>query len=275
MRSYVGAKPITLPCGQCIGCRLDRARDWATRITHESQLHDRNCFVTLTFAPDHLPADLSVRTRDLQLFMKRLRKRVGQVRFFGCGEYGDRGLRPHYHVLLFGYDPPDRKPWRKTSSGHLIYRSAELEQVWAFGHVEVGDVTVQSAGYVARYITKKVTGPPAEEHYRRVNNETGEVWQVQPEFICMSNRPGIGRGWYDQYSEDAFPSDFVVIDGQKRPVPRYYKKQLEEKALLKVNAKRKQRAFKHSDNNTPERLAVREELATIRAALLRREMEDD
>lgn len=274
-RSYRGAVSFALPCNQCIGCRLDKARDWATRITHEAQLHRDSCFVTLTFGPDHLPEDGSVSVRDLQLFMKRLRKKVGKVRFFGCGEYGDHSDRPHYHVILFGYDPPDRKVWRRTPSGHLVYRSETLETIWPYGHVEIGNVTIESAGYVARYCTKKVTGHAAEEHYRRVNPDTGVIYQLKPEFIVMSNRPGIGRDWFDLYSMDAFPSDFVIINGQKRPVPRYYKKQLDDLSSLKVTAARKSKAREHEDNNTPERLAVREEVQTIRAARLTRSMEED
>lgn len=272
-KSYAGAVPFSLPCGSCIGCRLDKSQDWATRIVHESQLHRCNSFVTLTFAPEHLPEDGSVSTRDLQLFMKRLRKAVGTVRFFACGEYGGQGDRPHYHLILFGYDPPDRKPWRRTPSGHLVYRSATLEKVWPFGHVEVGEVTVQSAAYVARYVTKKVTGDAARDHYTRLNPVTGELVQVRPEFICMSNRPGIGSQWFEQYSTDAFPSDFVVIEGKRRPVPRYYKKKLSEREALLVTAKRKERARLHSDNNTPERLTVREEVTNLRAERLKRDFE--
>lgn len=274
-RSYRGAVPFKLPCNQCIGCRIDKSRDWATRIVHEAQMHEANSFVTLTFAPENLPDDGSVKVRDLQLFMKRLRKKIGKVRFFGCGEYGDNSDRPHYHLILFGYDPPDRTIWRKTQSGHLVYRSAILEAVWPFGHVEIGNVTIESAGYVARYVTKKVTGAAAEAHYRRVDPQTGEIYQLSPEFIVMSNKPGIGRDWYDLYSMDAFPSDFIIINGQRRPVPRYYKKQLQDLDSLKLTAARKAKAREHAENNTPERLEVREEVQELRAARLRRSYEED
>lgn len=233
--------------------------------------------MTLTFSDDHLPPDLSVSVREMQLFMKRLRKAVGhtRIRFFGCGEYGDRNQRPHYHVLLFGWAPNDQVPWRRTSTGHVVYRSAFLEKVWPFGHVEVGTVTLQSAGYVARYVTKKVSGDAAKLHYARVDEATGETWNVRPEFICMSTRPGIGSLWFEKYCEDAFPSDFVVIDGVKRSVPRYYKKKLDEFEQWEVSEARQKRALAHADNNTPERLAVREELAEIRLQRLQREMETE
>lgn len=266
---------MSVPCNQCIGCRLDKARDWATRIHHEAQLHADNAFITLTYSPEHLPEDLSVSVREMQLFMKRLRKAVGKVRFFGAGEYGSDLCRPHYHVLIFGYAFPDRVLWRQTPAGHLTYRSPLLEKLWPFGFSEIGNVTHQSAGYVARYVTKKVTGDRADDHYTRVSPYTGEFLQLRPEFICMSNRPGIGGAWYDQFSGDAFPSDFLIVEGKRVPVPRYYKKKLDEAAALRVTAKRKLEAFKHADNNTPERLAVREELTNLRIVNLTRDFEAD
>lgn len=273
-----------LPCGQCIGCRMARAADWQTRIAHEAQLHDANCFVTLTFAPEHIPQDHSVRVRHVQLFMKRLRKALGhgRVRYFACGEYGEQNFRPHYHLILFGYCPADLVPWRKTGSGFVVSRSAFLERVWPYGHVEVGTVTTQSAGYVARYVIKKSTGEAAAAAYSRADPDTGETWQVEPEFICMSSKPGIGRGWYDKFSSDAFPSDFVVLEGQKRPVPRYYLKQLkaaegEQLATpsTKVLARRNASAREHAADRTPDRLAVREESQQLRAKRLKREMESE
>lgn len=262
-----------------------RASEWSTRITHEAQLHEANCFVTLTFSDEHVPADHSVSVRDVQLFMKRLRKALGhnRVRFFACGEYGERTFRPHYHVILFGWSPGDAMPWRKTGSGFVVSRSAFLERVWPYGHVEVGSVTVQSAGYVARYVIKKVTGQAAAQTYSRTDPETGETWQVSPEFISMSSKPGIGNGWYQRYSGDAFPSDFVVIEGQKRPVPRYYLKQKEklecEAEVLpdsaKVKLARTERARDHAEDRTDARLAVREESQLLRAARLKRELESE
>lgn len=266
-----------LPCGQCLGCRLAKSMEWATRIHHEAQMHDENCFVTLTFSDDFLPANHSINPRDVQLWMKRLRKAVGhnRIRYFACGEYGERGFRPHYHAILFGWKPNDLVPWRKTKSGHVVSRSAFLEKTWPFGHVEVGTVTLESAGYVARYVVKKVNGNAAEAHYRRADAETGETWNVLPEFILMSTKPGIGRAWYDAYSSDAFPSDFVIINGQKRPVPAYYKKQLIDDDQQAISMQREERAKVHADNNTPERLAVREESQTLRARRLHRELDNE
>lgn len=272
-RRKAGGPVLRVPCSQCIGCRMARAQDWATRLHHEASLYDDKSFLTLTYSPEQLPDDYSVSVRAMQLFMKRLRKKCGaHIRFFGCGEYGDRDLRPHYHVLIFGNSFSDRTLWRRTASGHYTYRSATLEALWPHGHSEVGEVTMQSAGYVARYVLKKVNGKQAEEHYRRVHPGTGEVVQVKPEFICFSK--GIGRKWYQEFSADAFPSDFVVIEGRKRPVPRYYKKQLDEYDQWAIGEARQQRALSHADNNTPERLAVREELQQLRAERLTRELDE-
>lgn len=263
---------MQLPCGQCIGCRMGKADEWATRLWHEAQTHDRSAFITLTFNDEHLPADGSIRVRDVQLFIKRTRKRLGhnRVRFFACGEYGGDCSRPHYHVILYGFDFPDRYPWRKSESGHLCYRSPLLEELWPYGYAELGTVTRESLGYVARYVLKKVNGAAKAEHYRRVDPVTGEVHQVAPEFITMSTRPGIGAEWYTRFKGDAFPSDFVVVNGQKKPVPRYYKKKLDFGPALRVTAKRQVKAAKHADNNTPDRLATREEVQHRRVQRLKR-----
>lgn len=260
-----------------MGCRLARAQDWATRIGHEAKLHEANSFVTLTYNDLFLPDNYSVSVRAIQLFMKRVRKAGHKVRFFACGEYGEDNLRPHYHVMIFGYDFPDKKMWRKTGSGHLTYISEELAKLWPFGHHEIGNVQTESAGYVARYVMKKITGGAAAEHYRRVHPLTGEEVTVTPEFITMSTRPGIGAEWFTKYASDAFPSDFVIVDGQKKPVPRYYSKKLaaSEDTLtpLKVHVKRKEQSRLRAADNTPERLATRNESTLLRVARLKREME--
>lgn len=277
-RRHADVKAFRLPCGQCMGCRLDHARDWATRLHHENQMHETSCFLTLTYSNEHMPDDYSVSKRAMQLFMKRLRKSLNDqaVRFFLCGEYGGITFRPHYHALIFGHDfAADRYLWRKTERGHLTYRSPSLEKIWPFGHSEVGQVTVQSAGYVARYMTKKINGDRAEAHYTRLHPGTGQFVRVSPEFILMSTRPGIGASWYDRFSSDAFPSDFVVINGARRPVPRYYFKKLTEDLQAELKKVRIERAAAHADNNTIRRLMVREESLLLRIKNLNRNMESE
>lgn len=232
---------VLIPCGSCTACRLDRAMAWATRCVHERQMHSSAVFITPTYADEHLPADLSVSVREMQLFNRRLRHEVGSFRFFCCGEYGDRTKRPHYHALLFGLDFDDKRPHSKSKSGELLYHSPRLERIWGKGSCLIGSVTLQSAGYCARYSLKKVTGEASAEHYRRVHPRTGEVFQVRPEFIQMSRMPGIGYTWFQQFKGDCFPSDHVVVDGQKRPVPPYYLRLLDEADQAAIRARRRRR----------------------------------
>lgn len=277
--SYAGAVPVRLPCGQCVGCRRDRSQEWAIRILHEAALHDCSVFVSPTFDDEHLPADGSVSVRTLQLFVKRVRHRFGSVRFFGVGEYGERSLRPHYHVIFFGLELLDRYLWKRSPRGDMLYRSAALESCWPFGHVLVGDVTFGAAAYVAQYCLKKVNGASVEGRYKRssVDVATGEVrsWTVAPEFANMSRRPGLGAEWLSEFGCDCFPSDFLIVDGHKVPVPRYYRKILQERELLALRAKRKLKSFRHVDENTDRRLLVRGEVHRLRAAALSRPMSSD
>lgn len=258
---------------------MSRADEWRTRLTHESKLHTSSSFLTLTYSDTNLPDDLSVSLRPLQLFLKRLRKQLApkSIRFFACGEYGDRTHRPHYHALIFGHDfSEDRKPWRKAPSGHTLYRSEVLERCWTLGSSELGIFTPDSAGYVARYCLKKINGDRAATHYQRVHPETGEIVTVRPEFATMSTRPGIGAEWFTRFQADAFPSDFVVVEGIKKPIPRYYHKKLteqDERAATMVKLKRQQRALPHKENNTPDRLATRQYCLSERMKHLKRDLD--
>lgn len=260
--------PIKVPCGQCIGCRLERSRQWAVRCLHESQLHENNCFITLTYNSSNLPSDGSLNKRDITCFLKRLRKRFGpKIRFFQCGEYGSLFSRPHHHAILFNFDFPDKVLW-STNHGTALYRSAILEELWPFGFCTVGNVTFESAAYVARYITKKITGKNAADHY-------GERL---PEFITMSRRPGIARDWFEKYCDDVYPKDEVVVrHGLICKPPRYYDKIFDltnADLLIKIKAKRTQKAKLNCENNSYERLDVRERVQKARFEKLIRPLEN-
>jgi len=195
-----GSRPIA--CGQCSGCRLERSRQWAVRCMHEASLHEKNSFVTLTYkdAPE------SLEYRDFQLFMKRLRKVRGRCRFYMGAEYGEQRGRPHFHALLFGVAWPDGVYLGKSPSGFKLFRSAQLSALWPQGFASVGDVTFESAAYVARYCMSVITGDKAVEHYGG----------RKPEFGRMSLRPGIGRAWIDKYGRsDVLPDGNVVVNGVK------------------------------------------------------------
>lgn len=210
--------------------------------------------------------------------MKRLRKALGRkVRFLMCGEYGDQFGRPHYHYIIFGEAfHADRELHSRSGSGELLYSSELLSKAWGLGLALVSDFSYATADYVARYTTKKITGKAAADYYRRdlIDPLTGEVRTVTVEqpFLLMSRAPGIGSRWFDEFKADAFPSDFVVHQGVKRPVPSFYKKRLSESELLRVNWKRAEAGRKHADNNTEERLDVRHESQFLRATRLKREL---
>lgn len=264
-----------IPCGQCLGCRLRRAHDWSLRITHEAQMWKENCFITLTYSDEYLPADGSLKYRDYQLFMMRLRKRMSPkgIRFFMCGEYGPLNRRPHYHAVLFNHDFHDRVVAGRSASREVFYKSAELLSLWKLGHVSVQDVTQQSAAYCARYIVDKVTGDAAEHHYRSVDSD-GVVCQRVPEFCHCSLRPGIGAAWFSRYGDsDVFRHDFVVHEGTRSAVPRYYdklKRRSKDVLMDEIEFKRVERARRAAPDNTDERLAVREVVHKARVSSLKR-----
>lgn len=268
---------IQVPCGRCIGCRLEKSRQWAVRCVHEAQLYESNAFVTLTYNDDHLPADGSLSVREMQLFMKRLRKRFGKgIRFMLCGEYGEKLGRPHYHACLFNIEFPDLALWR-VHNGERYYVSQILNEIWGKGFCIVGNVTFESAAYVARYVTKKVNGEKADGHYCKVDEETGEIlFDVRPEFATMSRRPGLGAAWFERFKTDCYPSDFVVVRGVRCKVPRYYDQLLEREdpaLLARIKLEREKTAERYEADNTPERLAVKERIQELRFERLIREME--
>lgn len=268
--------PVDLPCGQCIGCRIARSREWALRCVHEASLHTENSFITLTYNDSNLPSDGGLRIKHFQDFMKRFRKDIepAKIRFFHCGEYGSKNKRPHYHAIVFGYSFPDRSLY-KNARGNNLYISEQLSRLWPFGFSIIGEVSIQSANYVARYCMKKVTGDKAIEHYQTVNTETGELHQVSPEYVTMSRRPGIAADWYKQYQSDCFPKDFITHEGAKFKVPKFYGRLLEEsheEYYRSIKDKRVKEAKKRHKDNTPERLEVRKKCKELQLRKLEREI---
>lgn len=264
---------LSLPCGQCIGCRLERSRQWAMRCLHESSLHQENAFLTLTYDDANMPDHGNLCYRDFQLFMKRLRKAGYNARFFMCGEYGEQTKRPHYHAIMFGYMPADCLYYSKTGSDSKIYTSESLNKFWRKGQVYVGDVTFESAAYVARYCLKKVTGQGADAYYKQLDMETGELIDMVPEFAHMSLKPAIGRPWLDKYSADVYPHDYVIIRGQKVKPPRYYDRVFEKGNLDDfdwIRARRELDAEIQLGDNSRARLAVKETVKRASISMLHR-----
>ena len=205
---------VYLPCGQCMACRLNKSRDWATRCVLEAKMHKDNCFVTLTYDDNHLPSDYGLKKDDLTKFFKRLRFNTGaKLRYYAAGEYGELYSRPHYHICIFGWRPDDLILYT-VRNGVSLYMSETILKAWQYrGFVTVGDVTFESAAYVARYVTKKITGDRAEDHY------CGR----EPEYNVMSRRPGIGASFFEKYSEDIYGKGFLVIrDKIKCKPPAYF-----------------------------------------------------
>lgn len=274
-RGYLD-RPLDLRCGQCVGCRIDRSREWALRCVHEASLHTRpvsgavvpnNSFVTLTYDDAHLPADRGLHVEDWQLFAKRLRDRVGRFRFFMCGEYGEKTLRPHFHACVFGQDFSGDRVELRTVGENKLYYSPLLSEIWGKGLCPFGSVTFESAAYVARYVINKITGKrykDGDHHYWRYDSRTGEYWDVRPEFACMSRRPGLGAGWFEKYSEEVFPADEVVHAGKRFRPPSFYLSQLPESDVEAIKVKRRAAVASQNEDFSIERLHVREVVAEAR-----------
>lgn len=271
---------LTVPCGRCVGCRRARARMWSLRCVHEASLHEANCFVTLTYADASLPEGGTLRYRDFQLFMKRMRKHYGArpIRYFVCGEYGENFHRPHYHACLFGVDFfEDRSPvnYLGTSKRHKHYTSPLLSRLWSHGDVDITDLNSRTAEYAASYILKKVTGDRASSHYS-VTDGDGVVHHLEPEFARMSVRPGLGAEWFSRFGSDVASGDSIVHNGKENPVPAYYdklRKRGDPLGIDETKAERQLRSYMLRSNSTPERLAVREEIALAKGATLKRRYE--
>lgn len=223
-KKYFGKKVLKVPCGQCIGCRLDKSKEWANRCMKEAELYEYNYSLTLTYEDENLPYttkidmetgeaipnyNVSLNPKDVQDFMKRLRiawqrkHKHENIRVFYSGEYGELRGRPHYHLILFNMPIFDLKYLRKSQSGKSLWYSAELEKIWGKGIVTVGECNWETVAYAARYVMKKQTGPGAKEDYI-------DKAQVA-EFVGMSRRPGIGREWYEKHKDQMYETDEMFV----------------------------------------------------------------
>lgn len=263
---------MQMPCNTCMGCRLERARQWAVRMRHESKLYENNCFITLTYDNENVPHDFSLKLHHWQNFMKRLRKSLPQkIRFFACGEYGDENLRPHYHAIIFNHDFPDKKLHSYNKQKQPIFTSQNLLDIWQLGHITTQDVTFKSCSYVARYVTKKQNGAIAPDFYSRVSPVDGQRYNVKPEFAVMSRRPGIGARYVEQYKSDFYPSGYLIVDGRKHAPPHYYLNKLSEEEKEALQRQRKHRSI-FDPENTMERKQSRSAVLAARIQQLKRKL---
>lgn len=307
---------MEVACGQCTGCRIDRSRMWAIRISHEASLHNAtngNCFITLTYRDKdrcdveqlrkglHIRDDWSLDTptidedgkqksSHIQAFLKRLRKKYSdrQIKFYQCGEYGNRCIhgkdleeegcifcnvgRPHHHACIFNLQFDDLYQYA-VQNGTPRYSSPTLEAIWQYGFVDVGELNFQSAGYVARYIMKKVNGEKQEEHYSR-KGPCGEITPLAPEYSSMSN--GIGERWLEKYSADCFPADEVPVVGKGviKKVPRYYMdKFAKDNPDIEEEIKEARKKYRHENSAeyTPQRLMQKYRVKQAQVKLLKRQ----
>ena len=235
-----------LPCGKCLSCRLETARQTAVRCIHEASMYQNNSFVTLTYSDNYLKSEKLI-YKDFQDFVKRLRNYIFQenlnkmfpnlsqkqqrslwnqlpkdrrkelyelikIGIFVAGEYGDKGKRPHWHALIFNWRPTDETFKYSNFRGDKVFSSKILDDLWSNGITEFGDITFESAGYCARYATKKlVHGRDGEHDFNPISKR--------------SSKQGIGRAWIEKYYEDAFNYGYIVLPtGQQCGIPRYYEK---------------------------------------------------
>lgn len=206
-------------CGQCIGCRIEKSRQWAMRCVKELGPNGEGAFLTLTYNNENLPADGSLQKKYFRGWMKRLRERIRYhygktIRYFCCGEYGEKLGRPHYHAVIFGFDFPD-KQLRSVSRGNKLYTSKFLDKAWKKGFHLIGNVTFHSCQYVAQYVNKKVIS--------RNSQKVKDYYQNKEiEFHTQSTRPGLGFDHWDEFYTDIYPSDRFVHMGKEMKPPKYY-----------------------------------------------------
>lgn len=231
-----------MPCKQCIGCRLENSRQWATRLMHEAKSHPKACFLTLTYDDNNLPTDQSLNKTHLQTFIKDLRARMSyygkeKIKFFAVGEYGEKTQRPHYHLCLYGpfdtHGPDDQRTEEEPArSGDPQFSHSDISATWTKGLHRYSELTFESAAYVARYCLKKVSGISSALHYgARIR-----------EFQSQSN--GLGKAHFTEWSSDIYPGDQVVLPGRGAFIPPPYYDRLLEKTdpalFARVKAKRKE-----------------------------------
>lgn len=238
---------------------------------HEKRLHNASAFLTLTYNDANIPPGNTLCKTELQLFLKRARHVLGaNLRFFACGEYGEHTQRPHYHVLLLSHCFTDLSSHRLLNENKL-YTSKQLAKLWPVGQHMIGEVTFESAAYVARYCMKKITGKHAENHYNG----------REPEFITMSRRPGLGTGYFDKYYHELLNHDAIIVNGHPAALPRFYDGKISkllpddkiglytQAELIKIKRRRKITRAQRADN-TSTRLRVRELVSEAKLKLKKR-----
>jgi len=216
---------MTLPCGTCLLCQEEKARQQAVRIYHESLGYLESSFITLSYRPKDEPPHGGLRYDDLVKFWKRVREHLWQkqrkkLRYYAVGEYGDKSLRPHYHACVFGHAFVEDRIILKTTP-HLLWTCPLLAEWWGLGYVSVGALNFRTARYTASYVTKKLR---SKQQYVRTDESTGELIPLEQPRSFMSRN--LGKKWWQENRHFVSAHDYVVIDGRKQKPPRAYDKWL-------------------------------------------------
>jgi hypothetical protein len=216
------------------------------RCVLEARNHEHNCFITLTYNDEHLPEDRSLDRQHLTKFFKRLRKHRGPFRYYACGEYGDLTKRAHYHACLFGLDFADKIQFERKGD-HTLYLSQQLTDIWGHGHCTVAELNFETAAYCARYVLKKKLTVARQQqlHHALLDEETGELHQVQHPYATMSLRKAIAKEWMERYSGDIYNADkdFLVLRNKKMKPPKYFDAiydTIDSQKLKRIKEKRKE-----------------------------------
>lgn len=244
---------LCVPCGTCILCREEQARQVAVRIAHHSQGFDESCFVTLTYSDQHLPAHGSLHYPDLQKFWKRLRinldRRYGikRIQYYAVGEYGDKSKRAHYHACIFGHAFLHNRVITQTVP-YLVWTNPFIEETWGLGGVRIGALTFQTANYTASYLAKKLR---RKQQYVRVDEDSGELIKLVQPRAFSSTKPALAKEWLEQWGERVYEHDRVVINGRPQKPPKYYDKWMKERSPTRMEEIKKERIAK-AEPSTPE-----------------------
>ncbi|QXP08179.1 MAG: replication initiator protein [Arizlama microvirus] len=234
-------KPVYVNCGKCMACLSKKKNEWAIRLYGESMTHKESCFLTLTYDQKYLPTDNKVKLSHITNFIKKIRLHClpKRIRFFQVGEYGDQRQRPHYHIIIYGYDFNDKQFLYTDDNGLKHFNSVQLSKLWKKGLSEVGEVNIASCLYISKYVVKSVV--------EYVDDET-------PIITTMSRRPGIGKLFFDKYRSDMLPHGYIVINGIKFSIPKYFFNCLKKVDMLQytqIKSKRKQYAEEKAKDFTP------------------------
>lgn len=243
-------KTFLIPCGRCLGCRLDYSKAWANRMTMESitmtkeykptiqglfsndlrwqanEMEFEPWFITFTYDDQHLPRGcvnedgsqhFTLFMKDFQDFMKRLRVNryrqygyEGSIKYYYAGEYGDTTMRPHYHAIMWYLPLHKLRYYAKTALGDILYNDPEITDLWGKGHVVIARANWNTCAYTARYVMKKQNMTYSEQC-----ELFGNIGISAP-YVRMSRNPGIGIEFFEKHKDEIYTYDQIVLPANKK-----------------------------------------------------------